>query len=143
MSKRAPLVLVVDDFADGRELAAELLEFSGYTTAQACDGEEALELVRRLRPDLVILDIGLPRMDGFAVAGHVRSDPRTWAIPIVAITGHATGDVLERALSAGCDRALVKPCEPDQLLRAVRELLAGASERDARGQRGQSASSCA
>lgn len=122
--RAAPLVLVVDDFSDGRELAAELLEFSGYATAQARDGEEALELIRRLAPDLVVLDIGLPRMDGFAVAGHLRSDPRTWQIPIVAITGHATSDVLERALEVGCDRALVKPCEPDLLVGAVRELLA-------------------
>lgn len=117
------MVLVVDDFADGRELAAELLECAGYLTAQASDGEEALELIRRLSPDLVVLDIGLPRMDGFAVAGHVRSDPRTWGLPILAITGHATSDVLERALAVGCDRALVKPCEPDLLVRAVRELL--------------------
>jgi CheY-like chemotaxis protein len=118
-----PLVIVVDDFDDGRELVAELLELSGYDTAQARDGVEALELVTRLEPDLMVLDLALPKLDGFQVAALVRRDPRRCSVPIVAVTGHATRDVLDRALAAGCDRALCKPCDPDLLLQNVRELI--------------------
>lgn len=118
-----PLVIVVDDFDDGRELVAELLELSGYETAQARDGVEALEVLSKLEPDLVVLDLALPRLDGFQVAAHVRRDPRRCSVPIVALTGHATRDVLDRALAAGCDRALCKPCDPDLLLENVRELI--------------------
>lgn len=122
-STARPLVIVVDDFDDGRELVAELLELSGYDTAQARDGVEALELVSRLEPDLMVLDLALPRLDGFQVAALVRRDPRRRGVPIVAVTGHATRDVLDRALAAGCDRALCKPCEPELLLESVRELI--------------------
>lgn len=118
-----PLVIVVDDFDDGRELVAELLELSGYSTVQARDGAEALALVSTHSPDLMVLDLALPRLDGFQVAARVRRDPIREGLPIVAITGHATREVLDRALAAGCDRALCKPCDPDLLLETVRDLL--------------------
>lgn len=123
-STTPPLVIVVDDFDDGRELVAELLELSGFRTAQARDGLEALQLLSTLDDaDLMVLDLALPRLDGFEVAARVRRDPLRRALPIVAVTGHATPDVLERALAAGCDRALCKPCDPDLLLENVRELI--------------------
>jgi two-component system, cell cycle response regulator DivK len=118
-----PLVIVVDDFDDGRELMVELLELSGFDTAQARDGVEALELMSTLEPDLMVLDLALPRLDGFQVAARVRCNPLREGVPIVAVTGHAMRDVLERAIAAGCDRALCKPCDPDVLLDNVRELL--------------------
>lgn len=118
-----PLVIVVDDFDDGRELVAELLELAGFDTAQARDGLEAMDLVSRLAADLMVLDLALPRLDGFQVAARVRRDPLRRGVPIVAVTGHATRDVLDRAIASGCDRALSKPCDPELLLETVRELL--------------------
>lgn len=117
----APLVLVVDDFLDGRELVAELLEHHGYRTLQARDGAEAVQMTIEHRPDLVLMDLCLPIIDGFEATRMIHQDPRTCRTPVIAITGHATQAVLDRALDAGCVRAFVKPCEPTRLVAAVRE----------------------
>jgi two-component system cell cycle response regulator DivK len=122
-----PVVLVVDDFRDGRELVAELLEFHGYRTLQARDGAEAVRLAVEHRPDMIIMDLCLPVIDGFEATRLIRHDPRTARTPIIAITGHATDAVLARALEAGCLRAFVKPCDPERLVRAVREAMVAAA----------------
>ena len=122
MSARA-LVLVADDYPDGREIAAEVLEHEGFRTAGAATGPEALAQARALRPDVLLLDLWLPGMDGWEVAQRLKADPATRGIKIVALTAHTERAALERARQAGCDAVLTKPCLPGQLVEEVRRLL--------------------
>jgi two-component system, cell cycle response regulator DivK len=119
----APLVLVVDDFRDGRELLAELLAHAGYRTAEAATGHEALDKARALQPDLMLLDLSLPGVDGWEIARRLKGDAATRGIIIFALTAHATSRPLERAREAGCDEVLTKPCAPDALLEQVKAAL--------------------
>jgi CheY-like chemotaxis protein len=128
VSERAPLVMVVDDFRDGRELVVELLGHAGLRTEQAGDGNEALEKALTLHPDLILLDLSLPGVDGWEITRRLKADPLTRAIHIVALTAHATRGPLDRAREVGCDLVLTKPCPPDQLVARVKRLLAGALE---------------
>jgi CheY-like chemotaxis protein len=116
--------LVVDDFEDNRAMYAEFLSCSGYGVAQASNGEEAVELARRLKPDVVVMDLSLPVMDGWEAIRRLKSDQRTTRIPIIALTGHALAVHSRGALDAGCDAFLAKPCLPDKLVEKVEELLA-------------------
>jgi CheY-like chemotaxis protein len=84
-----PLVLIVDDFEDNREMYAEYLSYSGYRVEQASDGEQAVELAQRIRPDVVVMDLSLPVMDGWEATRRLKSDPRTRNIPVIALTGHS------------------------------------------------------
>jgi two-component system cell cycle response regulator DivK len=121
--ERAPLVLVVDDFEDNRAMYAEFLTCSGYRVEQASNGEEAVELTHRLMPDVVVMDLSLPVMDGWEAIRRLKSDQGTTRIPIIALTGHALAVHSRGALEAGCDAFLAKPCLPDKLLETVEELL--------------------
>jgi CheY-like chemotaxis protein len=119
-----PLVLVVDDVEDNRAVYAEYLSVSGYRVAQASDGLQAIEQARGLRPDVVVMDMSLPVMDGWEATRRLKADAATRAIPIVALTGHSLGGPHGRAVrSAGCDRVLSKPCLPEQLAATIDELL--------------------
>lgn len=119
-----PLVLVVDDFTDGRELVAELLGCAGFRTAEAATGPEALAKAAALRPDLVLLDLSLPGMDGWEIARRLRADEGGDRVRILALTAHSNRKPLTDALRAGCDAVLTKPCVPDDLIDRVRALLA-------------------
>ena len=110
-------VLVVDDNTDAAELLARALDMMGYETAVAHDGPSALERAKSFRPDVVLLDIGLPLMNGYEVAARLRSEHGS--LMLVAITGYGQVSDVERAHAAGFDHHMVKPVE----LRAVRELL--------------------
>lgn len=123
MSGEAPLVLVVDDFAAGRELCAEYLEFRGYEVATAADGAEALDKAVELRPDAILMDLSLPEIDGWEATRRLRGDTRTRGIKIIALTAHALEAERDRALEAGCDEVVTKPVIPKQLERVVRRLL--------------------
>jgi two-component system, cell cycle response regulator DivK len=127
-SQRAPLVLVVDDFEDNRAMYAEFLSCSGYRVEQASNGEEAVEITLRLKPDVVVMDLSLPVMDGWEAIRRLKADEGTRTIPIVALTGHALAIHSRGALDAGCDAFLTKPCLPDKLVQKVEELI-GASAR--------------
>lgn len=118
-----PLVLVVDDFKDGRDLVVETLEFSGLRAAEAADGHEALAKCKALRPALVLMDLSLPGMDGWEVTRRLKKDPATRGIKVIALTAHAQLDALERARQAGADGVITKPCLPTQVVEQVRELL--------------------
>lgn len=118
-----PLILVVDDYQDGREIAAEILAHAGFRTAQAASGTEALGLARKLRPDLLLLDLWLPGIDGWEVAKRLKQDPTTRGIRIAALTAHTAPNALKRAQEAGCDVVLTKPCLPDELVEQVQRLL--------------------
>lgn len=126
MSRPDPLVMVVDDFRDGRELVAEILGYAGLRTEQASDGKEALEKAVRLLPDLILMDLSLPGVDGWEITRRLKADPATRNIQIVALTAHATRGPLDRAREVGCDLVLTKPCPPDVLIERVKHLLAAA-----------------
>ena len=119
-----PLVLVVDDFQDNREMFAEFLSISGFRVAEASNGREAVDTATALRPDLILMDVSLPEMDGYQATKLLKADERTRSIPIVALTGHAVSGVSEEARAAGCAGVITKPCPPDFLVAEVRRILA-------------------
>lgn len=116
-------VLIIEDNEDAREALTVALEFFGHDVLTAADGEVGLELVRRERPDLAVIDIGLPRMDGFEVARRLRSS-NGLDIRLVALTGYSQNEASTRAEAAGFDRALTKPVGIKDLARIIEELLA-------------------
>jgi len=118
-SPRGRRVLLIEDNADLRESLVMLLELAGHAPTAAADGRVGLELARTARPDVVLIDIGLPGIDGYQVAGTLRRDPATRSLPLVALTGYATPEHQERARLAGFTRHLVKPVDPEELLRVV------------------------
>jgi CheY-like chemotaxis protein len=118
-----PLILVVDDYQDAREMYAEYLQFSGFRVAEARNGNEAVEQAFALTPDLILMDLSLPGMDGWEATRRLKGDDRTRHIPIVALTGHALAGASEGAKKAGCDSFVTKPCLPDDLVIEVRRML--------------------
>jgi CheY-like chemotaxis protein len=118
-----PLVLVVEDYQDAREMYAAYLQFSGYGVAEAANGVEAVEKAQQLLPDIVLMDLALPRMDGWEATRRLKADPRTRHIPVVALTGHALAGHAEGAREAGCDAFVIKPCLPDALVAEIQRLL--------------------
>ena len=117
------LVLVVEDYQDAREMYAAYLQFSGFDVAEASNGVEAVEKATELLPDIVLMDLALPRMDGWEATRRLKGDPRTRHIPVVALTGHALAGHAEGAREAGCDSFVTKPCLPDALVAEIRRLL--------------------
>jgi CheY-like chemotaxis protein len=132
-----PLVLVVEDYQDAREMYAEYLTFSGFRVAEAANGIEALEKARELLPDIILMDLALPRMDGWEATRRLKSDARTRDIPVVALTGHALAGHADGARQAGCDAFVTKPCLPDALVAEIQRMLdlRNATERAGRGER--------
>jgi CheY-like chemotaxis protein len=122
----APVVLLVDDLEDQRELYGEYLEFAGYEVALARDGYEAIDRALRLRPDIVIMDLAMPGMDGFETTQRLKLLEATRSIPIIALTAHGALP-REWALSAGCAAYLKKPCYPHDLALEISSVLAKAS----------------
>jgi two-component system cell cycle response regulator DivK len=120
-----PLILVVDDFEDNREMYTQFLRFSGYRVAEAVDGVEALDKAATLKPDLIVMDLSLPRMDGWEATRRLKKDPATNHIPVVALTGHALAGHAEGARAAGCDSFVTKPCIPADLEAEIRRVLGG------------------
>ena len=118
-----PLILVVDDYQDAREMYAEYLQFSGFRVAEARNGNEAVAQARSLTPDLILMDLSLPGMDGWEATRVLKADEATKHIPIVALTGHALAGASEGARKAGCDSFVTKPCLPDDLVVEVRRML--------------------
>jgi len=119
----APAILVVDDNSLNLELVTDLLQDAGYTITQARTAEEALDSVRVMRPDLILMDIGLPGMDGHAAVRALKQDPETRAIPTVALTAYAMAGDEERARSSGFDGYITKPIQTRILADTVRRLL--------------------
>jgi CheY-like chemotaxis protein len=100
-----------------------ILEKHGYDVSTATDGQEGIELAARVKPDLILLDIQLPRMDGYAVARHLRANPDLANIPIVAVTSYAMAGDRDKALSAGCSGYIEKPINPDTFVQQVEQHL--------------------
>ncbi len=122
-TQTGPLILVVDDYQDAREMYAEYLQFSGFRVAEARNGNEAVAQARSLKPDLILMDLSLPGMDGWEATRVLKADEATSHIPIVALTGHALAGASEGARKAGCDSFVTKPCLPDDLVVEVRRML--------------------
>jgi len=118
-----PVVLLVDDFDDAREMYSQYLDYSGYSVVQAADGPQALELAFERQPEIILMDLALPRMDGWEVTRRLKADPRTAHIPVIALTGHALNLFREAAQRAGCDAWITKPCLPDDLVKEIRRVL--------------------
>ena len=105
-------VLLVEDNADNQEIYRTFLEYSGYEVLQAWDGEEGVQMARTQAPQVILMDLGLPRLDGLAATRLLKGDPATSGIPIIALTAHALKEDRERVFEAGCDAFLAKPIEP-------------------------------
>jgi two-component system cell cycle response regulator DivK len=116
-------ILVVEDQMDNRQILRDLLGNAGYTLVEAENGEEALAAVAKQRPDLILMDIQLPVMDGYEATRRIKSDTATKSIPIIVITSYALSGDEGKARAAGCDAYVTKPYSPRQLLAKVREFL--------------------
>jgi CheY-like chemotaxis protein len=119
-----PLVLLVEDDRDSREMYVMGLDMFGLRVAAAGSGAEALRHAARECPDIVVTDLTLPDMDGFALCEALGRSPDTAAVPVLALTGRSGSDDQERAHAVGVRRLIVKPCPPDALADAIRALLA-------------------
>jgi two-component system cell cycle response regulator DivK len=119
----APLVLVVDDVADNRDVYDEFLRHQGFRVAMAADGEDGIAKAVTLQPNVIVLDMGLPVIDGWEVARRLKGNHATKTIPVIALTGHVTNESRERALAAGVDEFCTKPCLPHDLVATIRRHL--------------------
>jgi CheY-like chemotaxis protein len=130
-----PRVLLVDDYPDAREMYTEYLEYSGYDVVQAANGMEALQRALDATPDIILMDLSLPVMDGWEATRRLKADQRTADIPVIALTGHALAGISEGAKKAGCDGFVTKPCLPEDLVKEIRNVLdsPSASKKPRRG----------
>lgn len=112
-------ILLVEDNEDNRIIYATALRYAGYEVYEAITGTEGVEQARAQRPDLVLMDISVPELDGWEATAILKGDPRTKHIPIIAVTAHALPGDEERSLEAGCDGYLAKPIPPAMLIAEV------------------------
>ena len=120
MTKR---ILVVEDQEDNRKIIRDLLAATDYELTEAINGEEALAAMAKERPDLILMDIQLPIMDGYEATRRIKADPALKAIPIIAVTSYALSGEEAKARAVGCDDYVAKPYSPRQLLAKIRERL--------------------
>jgi CheY-like chemotaxis protein len=118
-----PLVLIVEDQGELRELYAHELARSGFDVIEAANGADAIARTASDTPDVVLMDLSLPVVDGWEATRRLKSDARTAHIPVVALTAHDGSGELQRATRAGCDWFVPKPCPPDALIIEVRRVL--------------------
>lgn len=118
-----PSVLLVEDNEDNLRIYSTILTHSGYEVIEAVDGEAALEAVRQRRPGLILMDISIPKIDGWELTRRLKADPETAEIPIVALTAHALAADRAMAIEVGCDGYIPKPAEPREVLAEVRRRL--------------------
>lgn len=116
-------VMVVEDFEDNRFMMRRLLEMSGYRVVEAMNGEEAVEIARREQPNLILMDLSLPLLDGLAATRRIRQHAELRDVPIVAVSAHDTADFHADALAAGCNDYVTKPIDFDQLESLLLRLL--------------------
>jgi len=120
MSKR---ILVVEDHADNRQIIRDMLAVTDYEIMEAETGEEALAAIAKQRPDLILMDIQLPTMDGYEATRRIKADASLRSIPIVAVTSYALTGEEKKARAAGCDDYVPKPFSPRELLAKIRQRL--------------------
>ena len=120
MTKR---ILVVEDQEDNRQIIRDMLAQTDYEISEAENGEEALVEIAKQRPDLILMDIQLPIMDGYTATRRIKADPALRSIPIIAVTSYALSGEDKKAREAGCDDYIPKPYSPRELLAKVRQYL--------------------
>ena len=120
MTKR---ILVVEDQEDNRQILRDLLSNAGYEMIEAEDGQQALTQAAKHKPDLILMDIQLPLLDGYEATRRIKADPALNAIPIIVVTSYALSGDEEKAHAAGCDAYVAKPFSPRALLAKIREYL--------------------
>lgn len=125
VARERPLVLIVEDQQELRELYAQHLTMSGFDVIEAENGADAINHTCSRLPDVVLMDLGLPVVDGWEATKRLKGDARTAHIPVVALTAHDGSGELQRATDAGCDWFVPKPCPPAALITEVRRVLAG------------------
>lgn len=116
-------VLVVEDFEDNRFMMKRLLEMSGYQVVEAINGQEAIEVAQRELPDLILMDLSLPLLDGLSATRRIRVRPELEKVPIVAVSAHDTADFHAEALAAGCNEYVTKPIDFDELESLLKRLI--------------------
>ena len=117
-------ILIAEDNPINRELLRELLEIRGYAVVEACDGQEALAMVEQAPPDILLLDIGMPLLDGFAVVRELRQNPRFTSLPVVAVTAYAMQGDREKIMNSGFDGYISKPVNSGSLFKELDRLAA-------------------
>ena len=127
-------LLLVEDNEDNRIIYTTVLRHLGYEVFEAQDGVQAVELARTVQPDLILMDISIPRLDGWEATRILRGDPRTQAIPIIALTAHALADDRERASEVGFSAYLAKPIEPRMVVAEIRRWIGEGSSKKPLGE---------
>lgn len=125
MSDPLPHILVIEDHRPNATLVCDLLSFHGFRVSWAPDGLAGLEMLQKDRPDLILMDIQMPKIDGYSLTRQLKDDLETKAIPIIALTACAMVGDAERALAAGCDGYLTKPVNTRELPHTIRRFLQG------------------
>ncbi|MGI8548665.1 MAG: response regulator [Gemmatimonadaceae bacterium] len=123
MSDSGKLVLLVEDNEDNRIVYSTILKHFGYEVSEALNGEEGISKARSQQPDLILMDISIPVIDGWEATQVLKHDPGTKHIPIIALTAHALASDREKAMEVGCDGYLAKPCEPRAVVAEVKRFL--------------------
>ena len=119
----AKVILIVEDELKNLKLACDLLQVSGYTTIEATDGKQGVVLVKAKKPDLILMDVQMPVMDGLEATRILKADATTKNIPVLALTAQAMKGDKQKILEAGCDVYLAKPLDIKELLKKVTEYL--------------------
>jgi CheY-like chemotaxis protein len=116
-------ILIAEDSPVNRELLRELLEMQDFEVFEACNGQEALDMIGEIRPDLLVLDLGMPVLDGFGTISRIRADPKMAGLPVLAATAYAMRGDREKTLEAGFDGYISKPINPSALKQEIGRLL--------------------
>lgn len=122
---RSHTVLLVEDNPDNRDIYGTFLRHFGYAVLEAGDGAEGVRMARESLPTVILMDVGMPVLDGLSATRLLKADPATAEIPVVALTAHAMESDRRAAADAGCDAYVAKPAEPSHVLEVVRSLVAG------------------
>jgi CheY-like chemotaxis protein len=132
VAAQVPLILIVEDFTDAREMYAEYFTFLGYRVTTAENGLEAVNKAASQRPDVILMDLSLPILDGWEATRRLKASDKTKHIPVIALTGNALAGHDERARKAGCDSYLTKPCLPESVEKEIRRVLGTSAARPVR-----------
>ncbi len=127
MSQTGKMILLVEDNEDNRIVYSTILKHFGYEVTEALNGEEGISKARSEKPDLILMDISIPIIDGWEATQVLKHDPATKNIPIIALTAHALASDREKAMEVGCDGYLAKPCEPRAVVAEVQRFLGPSS----------------
>jgi CheY-like chemotaxis protein len=127
MSDQGKLILLVEDNEDNRIVYSTILKHFGYEVIEALNGEEGIAKARTQKPNLVLMDISIPVIDGWEATQVLKHDPATKHIPVIALTAHALASDREKAMEVGCDGYLAKPCEPRAVVAEVQRFLGRAN----------------